>query len=64
MKDLFEVEFKFTTKLSVSPLAKGLAEPLEKIVTLSVPLLERVGEALVKSFEKENAKETAEAPKI
>jgi len=53
MKELFEVEFKFSSKVSASPLAKGLTEPIVKILEKSVPLLERIANAYVEEMEKE-----------
>lgn len=56
MKELFEVEFKVTTKVSASPLAKGVVEPLTIMVQKAIPLLERVASTLIDSLEKENKK--------
>ena len=56
MKELFEVEFKVTTKVSASPLAKGVVEPLTIMVQKAIPLLERVAEGVIKSLEKEAEK--------
>ena len=52
MKDLFEISF--SVKVSASPLAKGLTEPVTKILSKSIPYLERIAEAFVKDMEKEN----------
>ena len=56
MKDVFQISF--SVKVEASPLAKGLTEPFVKLLEKSVPLLERVGEAAVSSFEKETQEET------
>lgn len=52
MKNLFEVAF--TVKVSASPLAKGLTEPVTKVLNKAIPFLERIAEAYVKDMEKEN----------
>ena len=56
MKDVIQISF--SVKVEASPLAKGLTEPFVKLLEKSVPLLERVAEAAVASFEKTNQEET------
>jgi hypothetical protein len=51
VKEIFEI--RFSTKVSASPIAKGLTEPLVKVLEKSVPLLERIAEAYIKQLEKE-----------
>ncbi len=50
MKDVFQISF--SVKVEASPLAKGIADPFVKVLNSAVPLLERVAEAAVKSFER------------
>ena len=56
MKDIFQISF--SVKVEASPLAKGLTGPFVKLLEKAVPLLERVAEAAVASFEKETQDET------
>lgn len=56
MKDV--VQISFSVKVEASPLAKGLTEPFVKLLEKSVPLIERVANAAVASFEKESKGET------
>ena len=51
MKDV--VQISFSVKVEASPLAKGLTEPFVKLLEKSMPLIERVANAAVASFEKE-----------
>lgn len=61
MKDVFQISF--SVKVEASPLAKGLTEPFVKLLEKSVPLLERVAEAAVASFEKETQEEKTDSKK-
>lgn len=61
MKDVFQISF--SVKVEASPLAKGLTEPFVKLLEKSVPLLERVAEAAVASFEKEAKEEKTDSKK-
>jgi hypothetical protein len=57
MKDIIQISF--SVKVEASPLAKGLTEPITKIVSKAIPYLERVADAYVKKIEKEtNIEET------
>lgn len=51
MKDVIQISF--SVKVEASPLAKGLTEPFVKLLEKSVPLIERVANAAIASFEKE-----------
>lgn len=53
MKDVFQISF--SVKVEASPLAKRIADPFVKVLNSAVPLLERVAEAAVKSFERDEA---------
>lgn len=61
MKDVFQISF--SVKVEASPLAKGLTEPFVKLLEKSVPLIERVAEAAVASFEKETKEEKTDSKK-
>lgn len=61
MKDVLQISF--SVKVEASPLAKGLTEPFVKLLEKSVPLLERVANAAVASYEKETKEETKEETK-
>ena len=56
MKDVIQISF--SVKVEASPLAKGLTEPFAKLLEKSVPLIERVANAAIASFEKEAQEET------
>ena len=58
MKDVLQISF--SVKVEASPLAKGLTDPFVKLLEKSVPLIERVANAAVASFEKETKEETKE----
>lgn len=59
MKDVFQISF--SVKVEASPLAKGLTEPFVKLLEKSVPLIERVANAAVASFEKEASEEKSDS---
>jgi len=59
MKDVIQISF--SVKVEASPLAKGLTEPFAKLLEKSVPLIERVANAAVASFEKEASEEKSDA---